>query len=124
MTKTIFYIAIGGASGSVLRYLTALLVNKYWHNNFPTATLITNILGCFLIGLFVGFITKNNLQNTNLNYFLITGFCGGFTTFSTFSQENYNLLQSQNPSTAALYIFASVGLGIFSVWLGLFIANS
>jgi fluoride exporter len=124
MTKTIFFIAIGGATGSVLRYLTSLLVNKFWHNHFPAATLITNILGCFLIGLFIGFLTRNNLQNTNLNYFLLTGFCGGYTTFSTFSAENLNLIQSQNPTQAALYILSSVGLGIFAVWLGLFAANS
>jgi CrcB protein len=122
MTKTIIYIAIGGAIGSVLRYLTTLLVNKYWINIFPLATLISNVIGCFLIGLFVGFLSKNNLSNADLKYFLITGFCGGYTTFSTFSQENLILFQTQ-PTTAILYIAISVFIGVFAVWFGLLVTN-
>ncbi len=81
----------------------SLFINKYWANNFPLATFITNVLGCFLIGLILGILDKNNLTDSNLKWFLVTGFCGGFTTFSTFGHENLTLLQNQNSLTALLY---------------------
>jgi CrcB protein len=123
MLKTILYIAIGGAIGSVLRYLTSVFVNKYWANQFPFATLLTNVLGCLIIGFLIGILEKNNLANSNLKWFLITGFCGGYTTFSTFGYENYSLFQSNNSLLAFGYIALSILLGIFAVWLGLFVAK-
>ena len=123
MLKTIIYIAIGGAIGSVLRYLTSVLVAKYWSNHFPLATLITNVIGCFLIGILIGILEKNNLASSNLKWFLITGFCGGFTTFSTFGYENISLFQSNNSALAFGYIALSIILGLFAVWLGLFVTK-
>lgn len=123
MFKTILYIAIGGAVGSVLRYLTSVLVNKYFANHFPLATLITNVIGCFLIGFLIGILEKNNLANSNLKWFLITGFCGGYTTFSAFGYENISLLQSNNSGLAFVYIALSLLLGLFAVWLGLWISK-
>lgn len=123
MVKTIIYIAIGGAIGSVVRYITSVLINKYWFNIFPLATFITNILGCLLIGIIIGTLEKNNLTDSDLKWILITGFCGGFTTFSTFGYENINLFQNQNALIALLYIGLSIFIGITSVWLGLFITK-
>ncbi len=123
MLKTIIYIAIGGAIGSVLRYLTTVFVNKYWANQFPLATFIANVLGCFAIGFLMGILEKNSLANGNLKWLLITGFCGGYTTFSTFGFENYSLLQSNNSLFAFTYIGLSILVGLFAVWLGLFVVK-
>lgn len=123
MLKTILYIAIGGALGSVLRYLTSIIVNKYWANHFPMATFITNVLGCFLIGLIIGFLGKNNLANSNLKWFLVTGFCGGYTTSSAFGMENVTLFQNNNTFLAFTYIGFSILIGLFAVWLGLFVTK-
>lgn len=120
MIKTLVIIGFGGAIGSMLRFLTSVLVNKYWANNFPLATLVTNVLGCFLIGFIIGVLEKNNLTNSDLKWFLITGFCGGYTTFSTFGYENVNLFQSQNSGLAFLYIGLSIFIGLLAVWFGLF----
>lgn len=123
MIKTILIIALGGAIGSVLRYLTSLFVARYWENHFPLATFITNSIGCFLIGLFIGFLDKQQLANSDLKWFLITGFCGGYTTFSTFGYENFSLLQSQQSLMAFTYIASSVIVGLMAVWFGLFVSK-
>lgn len=119
MLKPIFLVAIGGAAGSVLRYLTSVLTQKYVSSVFPWATLITNTIGCFLIGILMGWLTKNQLANSNLKWLLITGFCGGYTTFSAFGYENISLLQGHHSAMAFLYIAASIITGLLAVWTGL-----
>jgi CrcB protein len=123
MLKTVFLVAIGGAIGSVLRYMTSVLVQKFYAHVFPLATLITNVIGCLLIGIFVGWLSKNQLDNSNLKWFLITGFCGGYTTFSAFGLENVSLFQSANPGWAFLYIATSVIVGLAAVWCGLLLTK-
>lgn len=121
--KTIFYIALGGGLGSVLRYLTTVVMNKYIQATFPYATFVTNIIGCLLIGLFFGYLEKQNAVSQDLKFFLITGLCGGYTTFSTFSNENVQLLQNNQILAAFLYISLSVFLGLMATWTGLIIAK-
>ncbi|WP_310557435.1 fluoride efflux transporter CrcB [Flavobacterium sp.] len=122
--KTIIYIAIGGGLGSVLRYVTTIFVTKYASSNFPYATFLTNVLGCLLIGLFFGYFEKQNTISQDLKFFLITGFCGGYTTFSAFSNENIQLLQTNQFFTAILYITLSVFIGLLATWVGLFLVKS
>ncbi|MBI5538590.1 MAG: fluoride efflux transporter CrcB [Bacteroidia bacterium] len=123
MLKSVLLVALGGSVGSILRYLASVFTTKFYSANFPLATFIVNIIGCLIIGLLFGLFEKNGIVNDNLRLLLITGFCGGFTTFSAFSSENINLLQNGNFMTAFVYISLSVILGLFAVWLGLFIAK-
>lgn len=122
MLKTILLVGVGGAVGSILRYLTNVWVARNFLHIFPLATLLVNVLGCLLIGLLVGIFDRQQLSSRELQYLFITGFCGGFTTFSAFSLENVVLLE--NHTTLALfYIAASIVLGIGAVWLGLYISK-
>ena len=123
MLKHFLLVGLGGAAGSMLRYLTALLTARYYAASFPLATFLTNVLGCFLIGIFIGLFWHSTQLNQQLRLLLVTGFCGGYTTFSTFSSENLTLLQSGHILTAIAYITASIAAGLLAIWLGLFIAK-
>ena len=111
-------IFLGGGIGAVLRYLTGIVISVYLKTNFPTATFFVNIIGCFILGfLFVFFIEKSQI-NPALKLLLTTGFCGGLTTFSTFSPEIFNMIQDTQYTTAILYIGTSLIIGLFAVFLG------
>jgi CrcB protein len=116
MGFNVLLVAIGGALGSVLRYLTSLFVSHYFSGKFPLATFIINFLGCFLIGVFLHFSLR---ADEKLKYLFVIGFCGGFTTFSTFANENLQLFQSGNYFLALVYMLLSVILGVVAVWLGM-----
>ncbi len=123
MIRTILLVGIGGGIGSIFRYLTSVFVAKYYANSFPLATLIANILGCFLIGIIMGFLSKSQFGSQDLKWLLVTGFCGGYTTFSAFGYENINLMQNGNSALAFGYIALSIIIGLFAVWLGLFVTR-
>lgn len=118
MIKTIILVGLGGAIGSVLRYLSGWFASKYFQGSFPISTLVINILGSLLIGVFIGILAKYYPENHPLKFLLIIGFCGGFTTFSSFAVENYNLFQNQQQFSAYIYIITSVILTISAVGIG------
>jgi CrcB protein len=123
MIRNIVLVGLGGGIGSIFRYLTSVIVNKYFIYIFPLATFTTNFLGCLLIGLLLGYFDRQQLINLDAKFLFVTGFCGGYTTFSTFAFENISLFQSNNSAVAFAYLAASILCGLFAVWLGLFINN-
>lgn len=118
MVKQLVLVALGGALGSVLRYLTSLWIVKQFPYIFPLATFMVNITGCFIIGFLIGLSIYYRIFDDGLKYLLITGFCGGYTTFSTFSAESLKLFEAGNYWALALYIAGSVLLGMLAVWGG------
>lgn len=116
--KIALIVFTGSGIGGVLRYLIQKFFVNAGYVNFPTGTFVVNVLGCFLIGLFNALAAKNNLISPELQLALTTGFCGGFTTFSTFANENMNLLRNGDYVYFSLYVILSVALGIVAVILG------
>lgn len=108
------WVGLGGALGAILRYGISLIPLK---SHFPILTLITNILGAFMIGIVVGIFSKDRIS-PSMNLFLKTGICGGFTTFSTFSLETLTLLEDGFYLLAILYALISVIGCIIGVYLG------
>lgn len=119
MIKNILLVGLGGAVGSILRYLTSIWIDKQFQALFPWAIFLVNITGCLLIGLLIGLSARHQVANPEMRLLLVTGFCGGYTTFSTFASENFNLLQGGHTWTAMFYIAGSVLVGISAVWLGM-----
>ena len=115
MLKNFLLVGLGGGIGSMLRYAASLL---FASRHFPYATLLVNILGSFVIGLVLAMSLKNEQFLNNWKLFLAVGICGGFTTFSSFSAENLELLQTGKTISAFIYIAASVVFGIVAAWLG------
>ncbi|WP_257670040.1 fluoride efflux transporter CrcB [Parapedobacter tibetensis] len=123
MIKQLVMVGIGGGVGSIFRFLVSVLTSKYFQGTFPLATFIVNLSGCFFIGLLVGFFSQPPIANTNLRLLLITGFCGGYTTFSAFASENLLLMQNNQSITSIVYTVTSVSLGIFFVWVGVWVTK-
>lgn len=118
--KEIAYIFIGGGIGSVLRYLAQISINERMSGiGFPFSwgTFIVNIAGSLLIGLFYSVSERWNLS-MEMRLFLTTGLCGGFTTFSTFSNDGLSLLRGEFYGTFLLYALLSIGLGLVAVLAG------
>ena len=118
MFKIILIIGSGSFLGGIARFLASRYVQNTFISAFPYGTFLVNIIGCLLIGIFFGISEKGNMMNTEWKMFLTVGFCGGFTTFSTFANENLALLRNGNIFHFALYAGLSVFLGIMATYLG------
>ena len=120
--KHALLVFLGGGLGSALRYGFGKIFQTV-PGAFPMSTFTVNILGCFLIGIFMGYGLKTETLSENQSILLITGFCGGFTTFSAFAAENQLFLKSGDYLQFGLYTGASILLGLLALMLGLFFAK-
>lgn len=120
--KSLLLVFLGGGFGSVLRYLVAKYLNSA-ESGIPYGTFVANILGSLLIGIILGLAAKNNSLSQNQTLLLATGFCGGFTTFSTFAYENHVFLKTGDFTSFALYTIASFVIGFLAVFFGIYLAK-
>ena len=118
MLKNLLIIGIGGAIGSMARFLCQKYLYHWFPHPFPWGTFLVNISGCFLIGVFYSLAEKGSILTPEWRLILTTGFCGGFTTFSSFAYENINMLKSADYTYVILYISGSVVLGILAAVAG------
>jgi CrcB protein len=121
--KSILFIATGSGLGGVLRYSVHLLVQRFYPSAFPVATLVVNIVGCFLIGIFFSLAQKAGTLSPDAKLFLVTGFCGGFTTFSAFSLDSISLFKSGQLIHFLLYLTGSIVFSIMATIAGMYIAR-
>ncbi len=118
MLKNVIVIGLGGFLGTISRYLSTVYIQKWTSVSFPLGTFTVNVVGCLLIGLFYGISEKFDFLTPEWRLFLTVGFCGGFTTFSAFANDNLMLIKDQQFLYMALYTIGSVALGLFMVYLG------
>ena len=119
MSRILFLIGTGGLIGSIARYLTASYFTKVFPSAFPYGTFIVNVVGCLIIGIVFGLSERFSWLTPEWRFFLATGICGGFTTFSSFAYENIKLIQEGNFLVFAAYSIASFALGLLAVFIGL-----
>ena len=112
-----FIVGVGSFLGGGLRYLISVFFNQKVNPDFPYATLSVNLLGCLLIGVFYGLFGKS-VSNNDWKLFLTTGLCGGFTTFSAFSNESLELIKEGNLLTAVIYVASSIVCGLLLTYVG------
>ena len=117
MAKDIILVGIGSGIGGICRYLISLFMSQA-RNGFPWGTFMVNVAGCLLIGILWGVTSRLQNISPSLSLLLMTGFCGGFTTFSTFSKEGLTLLHANSYILFLSYVIGSVALGLMAVALG------
>ncbi len=118
MIKMMLIAGVGGFVGTCGRFLLCRWTAAMFQGDFPLGTFLVNAIGCFIIGVIFGFIERGHLLSAGENALLITGFCGGFTTFSAFANDMWALGDRGEWSTFGLYLAASVICGVLLVWAG------
>ena len=121
--KQLILVFIGGGFGSVMRYIIGKHLNST-ETGIPWGTFAANIIGSFIIGIILGLALKQNTLSNNTVLFIAGGFCGGFTTFSTFAYENHIFLKSGDFTSFAVYTIASFVVGFLAVFLGLYLVKT
>lgn len=120
--KQLVLVFIGGGLGSVMRFIIGKFINSA-KDGIPYGTFAANIIGSLLIGIILGIAAKNDTLTSNQTLFLATGFCGGFTTFSTFAYENHMFLKSGDFTSFAVYTIASFIIGFLAVFFGMYVVK-
>lgn len=122
MIKSMLIAGLGGFIGTCGRYMVGKVSSHWlentWGHPFPLGTFLVNIIGCFIIGILFGMAEKYHFINHNMSLLLITGFCGGFTTFSSMSDDMYILVQGRHTFMLVLYLGLTLSLGFLLVWAG------
>lgn len=113
-----WYVAIGSAVGGVARFLLTAAVQQRVGAGFPTGTLLVNVTASFLLGLLWRYALGTDAISAEVRVLLTTGFCGGYSTFSTFTYETFVLVEEGQLARASLYVVLSVGLSLAGMWLG------
>ncbi len=116
--QNVIAVFLGGGIGAVLRYMTGFFAVRFSSVNLPVATFAVNIVGCFILGLLFAFFIDRPEINTPLKLALTAGFCGGLTTFSTFSLELFEMLKNAQYMQVFVYLILSLIIGLLAVWIG------
>jgi CrcB protein len=116
----ILFVIIGGGVGALLRYVTGLLCVRFFGAGLPIGTILVNLVGCFLIGVSMALAERGTMLTPTVRLFFVTGFLGGFTTFSTYAWESVHALRSASFATAAMHVLVSniagIGLAFVGFW--------
>ena len=120
--KQLLLVFLGGGVGSILRHIISRTFNNYFQH-FYLGTFIVNVIGCLIIGLVLGLSLRNNYLTQNQTLLLTTGFCGGFTTFSSFALENHSLIKAHEIFHFSIYTILSITVGILAVLLGFWLSK-
>ena len=121
--KSFLLVFLGGGFGSGIRYLITISMNQY-SKVLPFGTFTVNMLGCLLIGLILGYAQKENTLSSNETLLLATGFCGGFTTFSAFANQNFEILKNGEFFNFSVYTIGSVIVGVLAVFSGYYLISN